>query len=60
MVEKDDTDVHENEVALRIAKKLQVRESGLTFSEGKIELISSKSAGLLKVTKELIDHRGSG
>ena len=28
VVEKDDTDVHENEAALRIAKKLQVRESG--------------------------------
>ncbi len=54
VVEKDDTDVHENEAALRIARKAAGEGIRLTEpSEGKIELIAEKR-GLLKVDEELL------
>lgn len=54
IVEKDDTDVHENEAAFRIAKKAAGEGVSLTEpTEGKIELIADKK-GLLKVNSDLL------
>lgn len=52
VLEKDDTDVHENEAALRIASKVAGNGIRLTEpSEGKIEL-KAEYDGLLKIDKE--------
>lgn len=52
VLEKDDTDVHENEAALRIASKAAGNGIRLTEpSEGKIEL-KAEYDGLLKIDKE--------
>jgi len=52
VLEKDDTDVHENEAALRIASKAAGNGIRLTEpNEGKIELIAETS-GLLKIDCE--------
>lgn len=54
VVEKDDTDVHENDAAYRIASKAAGAGIRLTEpSEGKIELIA-ETGGLLKVNEELL------
>lgn len=54
VVEKDDTDVHENDAAYRIASKAAGAGIRLTEpSEGKIELIA-ETKGLLKVNEELL------
>lgn len=52
VLEKDDTDVHENEAALRIASKAAGDGIRLTEpAEGKIELIADMD-GLLKIDRE--------
>lgn len=52
VLEKDDTDVHENDAALRIAAKAAGNGIRLTApSEGKIELIADID-GLLKIDRE--------
>lgn len=52
VLEKDDTDVHENEAALRIASKAAGNGIRLTEpAEGKIELIADMD-GLLKIDRE--------
>lgn len=52
VLEKDDTDVHENDAALRIASKAAGSGIRLTEpNEGKIELIAETS-GLLKIDRE--------
>lgn len=52
VLEKDDTDVHENEAALRIASKAAGDGIRLTDpAEGKIELIADMD-GLLKIDRE--------
>ena len=52
VLEKDDTDVHENEAALRIASKAAGNGIRLTDpAEGKIELIA-ETGGLLKIDRE--------
>lgn len=52
VLEKDDTDVHENEAALRIASKAAGNGIRLTDpAEGKIELIADMD-GLLKIDRE--------
>ena len=52
VLEKDDTDVHENEAALRIASKAAGNGIRLTDpAEGKIELIADID-GLLKIDRE--------
>ena len=52
VLEKDDTDVHENDAALRIASKAAGNGIRLTEpNEGKIELIAETS-GLLKIDRE--------
>lgn len=52
VLEKDDTDVHENEAALRIASKATGNGIRLTEpAEGKIELIADMD-GLLKIDRE--------
>ncbi|MEG0830394.1 MAG: molybdopterin-binding protein [Anaerovoracaceae bacterium] len=54
IVEKDDTDVHENEAALRIATKAAGQGLRLSEpSEGKIELIAD-CKGLLKINRQLL------
>lgn len=52
VLEKDDTDVHENDAALRIASKAAGNGIRLTEpAEGKIELIADMN-GLLKIDRE--------
>ena len=52
VLEKDDTDVHENDAALRIASKAAGNGIKLTDpAEGKIELIAETN-GLLKIDRE--------
>lgn len=54
VVEKDDTDVHENDAAYRIASKAAGPGIRLTEpSEGKIELIADRR-GLLKINEDLL------
>lgn len=54
VLEKDDTDVHENEAAQRIAEKAAGKGIRLTeASEGKIELIAEQR-GLLRINRELL------
>ncbi|NLP31346.1 MAG: molybdopterin-binding protein, partial [Clostridiales bacterium] len=54
VLEKGDTDIHENEAAIRIAKAATGKGIKLTEpSEGKVELIAEQD-GLLKVNTDIL------